>query len=140
MFRKMLVAYDGSQGAKRALGVACGLAKTIHAELWAIAVLEHLPKYAASIGEVEEASSQGKEYLRDVLGGAQELALALDVPLQVDQVAGQPAQAIVRYAQDHGFDLIVVGHSGHSGIWGTFLGTTADKTMRHAHCSEIVVR
>ncbi len=140
MFRKILVAYDDSPGAKRALEVACDLAKTSHSELWAVAVLEHLPKYAASVGEIDEATVQGRAYLRGVLSAAQELALGREVPLQVDQVAGQPAQAIVRYAHEHGFDLITVGHSGHSGIWGSFLGTTADKAMRHAHCSVMVVR
>ena len=69
-----------------------------------------------------------------------ETARALGIELRVDQAAGQPALAIVRYADEGGFDLIVMGHSGHSGLWGTFLGTTADKAMRHAHCTVMVVR
>jgi nucleotide-binding universal stress UspA family protein len=140
MFRKILVGYDGSEGAQRALSAACELAQLAQAEVWALAVLEHLPKYAASVGEIEELTEQGRQELRAELARAQERALARDVGLQVDQVAGQPAQAIVRYAEQHAVDLIVLGHSGHSGIWGAFLGTTADKAMRHAHCSVLVVR
>jgi nucleotide-binding universal stress UspA family protein len=140
MLKKMLVGYDDSPGAKRALEAACELAKALGAELWAVAVLEHLPKYAASVGEIEETQAQGQTYLREVLNEAQETALARGLGLQVDQLAGQPAQAIVKYAKERAFDLIVLGHSGHSGIWGTFLGTTADKAARHAHCSVLVVR
>jgi len=140
VFKKILIGYDDSPGAKRALEVACEMAKALDAELWALAVLEHLPKYAASVGEIEEAQAQGQAYLRELLSGAQEYALGREVALQVDQVSGQPAQAIVKYADDQRFNLIVLGHSGHSGIWGTFLGTTADKTMRHARCSVMVVR
>ena len=140
MIKKLLVAFDDSPGAQRALEQACELAAATAAEVWALAVLEHLPKYAASVGEIEEARVQGTAFLRGVLGRAQALALTRGVGLQVDQVAGQPAQAIVRYGKEHDFDLIVLGHSGHSGIWGGFLGTTADKTIRHAHCSVLVVR
>ena len=139
-FTKILVGYDGSPGAKKALGAACELAHSTGAEIWALAVLEHLPKYAASVGEVEEATRQGRAYLQEVLDGGRETARALGIELRVDQAAGQPALAIVRYADEGGFDLIVMGHSGHSGLWGTFLGTTADKAMRHAHCTVMVVR
>ena len=140
MFKRILVGYDGSDCAKRALDTACEMATIEGGEVWALAVLEHLPKYAASVGEIEEITAQGRQHLREVLSGAQEIAVAHDVGLQVDQVAGQPAQAIVKYAHERGFDLIVVRHSGHSGIWGTFLGSTADKAIRHAHCSVLVVR
>jgi len=140
MFDKIMVAYDGSPGAKRALEKACELTQATGGQLWAVAVLEHLPKYAASVGEIEEATMQGQAYLRGLLSQAQELARARGVGLQVDQVAGQPAQALLRYAQSHGFQLIVLGHSGHSHIWGTFLGSTADKVVRHAECSVLVVR
>jgi nucleotide-binding universal stress UspA family protein len=140
MFRKILLGYDDSIGSKKALVSACELAKAGGAELWAVAVLEHLPKYAASVGEVEDTTAQGREYLSGVLEAAKRAALAQGVSLEVDQVAGQPGMAIARYAADHGFDLIVVGHSGHSGVWGVFLGTTADKITRHASCSVLVVR
>jgi predicted RNA-binding Zn-ribbon protein involved in translation (DUF1610 family) len=54
MFQKILLAYDGSSGAKRALDVALELAKVASAELWALAVEERLPQYAATVDEVKE--------------------------------------------------------------------------------------
>jgi len=140
MFEKILVAYDGLEGSKKALDVACDLALNGGARLTAVAVLEHLPKYAASVGEIEETAEQGRAFLSGVLAEAQAQAAARGVGLAVDQVAGQPAEALVRYAREHGHDLMVFGHTGHSGIWGTFLGTTPDKAVRHAHCSVLVVR
>jgi len=43
-------------------------------------------------------------------------------------------------AQEGKFDLILVGHSGLSGVWAKFLGTTAEKVSRHAPCSVLIVR
>jgi nucleotide-binding universal stress UspA family protein len=60
--------------------------------------------------------------------------------MQADIRAGHPAQEIVRAADDRGADLIVVGHSGHSWVWGRFLGGTAEKVSRHAVCSVLIVR
>ena len=53
---------------------------------------------------------------------------------------GHPARSLVDYASETGVDLLVLGHSGYSGIWGSFLGTTADKVIRHATCSVLVIR
>jgi nucleotide-binding universal stress UspA family protein len=46
--------------------------------------------------------------------------------------ARHPAQELVRSAEAHHADLIVVGQSGHSAVWGRSPGTTAEKISRHA--------
>ena len=43
MFRRILVAYDGSEGARAALRMGIGLAKSPGTELYSISVEEHLP-------------------------------------------------------------------------------------------------
>ncbi len=53
---------------------------------------------------------------------------------------GHPAQTIVEVAKEGNYDLILVGHSGVSGVWAAFLGTTAEKVSRHAPCSVLIVR
>ena len=46
MFKKILLAYDGSEGAGRALEVGIKLAQVHQAEFWALAVEEKLPSSA----------------------------------------------------------------------------------------------
>jgi nucleotide-binding universal stress UspA family protein len=75
-----------------------------------------------------------------LLEEASSYAARRGVAIQTDIRAGHPAQEIVRAADDQGADLIVVGHSGHSGVWGRFLGGTAEKVSRHAACSVLIVR
>jgi nucleotide-binding universal stress UspA family protein len=60
--------------------------------------------------------------------------------MQADIRAGHPAQEILDAARAHRADLIVLGHSGRSGAWGRFLGTTAEKVSRHAECAVLIVR
>jgi len=42
--------------------------------------------------------------------------------------------------EEGGYDLIVVGHSDHSELWGRMLGDTADRMADHAHCSVLIVK
>lgn len=49
MFKKILIANDGSEGSKKALKVAIDLAKKDNAELHSISVEEGVPHYAATI-------------------------------------------------------------------------------------------
>ena len=48
----------------------------------------------------------------------------------------------MRVAQEGGYDLVVMGHTGHANGWGTFMGTTAETVTRHVTCSvgPLVVR
>lgn len=82
MFRKILVAYDGSEGARAALRVGIGLAKNLGAELRSISVEEHLPHYAATIGEVQDAKERVDEYFRVLTKDARDQAALAGVELQ----------------------------------------------------------
>jgi nucleotide-binding universal stress UspA family protein len=41
-------------------------------------------------------------------------------------------------AAAHQADLLVLGRSGHSQIWGRFMGTTAERVARHVECSVLI--
>ncbi|HEX3763251.1 MAG TPA: universal stress protein [Kofleriaceae bacterium] len=59
--------------------------------------------------------------------------------LHVDLVQGPPAQVITETAERGGHDLIVVGAHGNRGFRRLLLGSVAESTVRHAHCSVLVV-
>lgn len=140
MYRKMLVAYDGSEGARKALAAGLELAKLHQAELTALAVQEKLPRFAATVGEVEEEKAYADEHYGQLLKEARAQAQAAGVELKTMLRSGHAAQTIVQVAEEGGFDLVLVGHTGLSGVWAAFLGTTAEKVSRHAPCSVLIVR
>lgn len=56
----------------------------------------------------------------------------------VNQI-GDPATEIVRFAELGGFDVIVVGTHGYSGLRHAFMGSVAEKVVRRARCPVLVV-
>jgi nucleotide-binding universal stress UspA family protein len=139
-FDRILVPYDGSRGSKRALEVALDLALAEGAEVLGVAVAAHLPRFGATVGEVDEERRVEEAQARTHLEEAAAYAAARGVALRTEIRAGNAAHAILQAAEDHDVDLIVLGHSGVSGLWGHFVGTTADRVSEHARCSVLIAR
>jgi nucleotide-binding universal stress UspA family protein len=140
MYKKILLAYDGSEGANKALNAGINLAKIHGAELVALSVQEGLPKFAGTIDEVREEKEFADQQYGKLLGSARTQAKEAGVELKTIMRPGHPAKTIVEVAKEGKFDLVLVGHTGLSGVWAAFLGTTAEKVSRHAPCSVLIVR
>lgn len=140
MFRKILVAIDGSDGANKALGVAIDVAKHYGAELHSISIEEHLPHYAATVGEVVEAKQEAVEYFRRVVQAAEQTAKAAGLGLTTHVMPGHEVEAIVRFVKDGGHDLLVIGFMGHSRLYERIWGGTSQNLTRLAPCSVLVVK
>jgi nucleotide-binding universal stress UspA family protein len=138
-FERILVAIDGSPGGQKALEKAIELAKLANASLTALAVEGKLPAYAATIGEVEETKLQKDAFFAKLARLAREQAEEEGVDMGVDIQPGHAAELIVRYAREHDFDLVVVGHKGHF-LEDYLLGSTADRVAHHAHCPVLIVK
>jgi len=140
MYRKILVGFDGSQGSRNALVHAIGLAKLLKAELWALWARSSLPHYPETVDEIDEERNAADAFLQKLTAEIVALSREHGIDIHGDARAGHAPKTLVDYAEDEGFDLIVLGHSGHSRLWGRFLGHTADKVSENAHCSVLIVR
>jgi nucleotide-binding universal stress UspA family protein len=63
-----------------------------------------------------------------------------DIPVRHVFLVGDPAEEIVRYGRDAGMDLIVMGTHGRTGLERLLLGSVAEKVLRDASCSVLVVK
>ena len=140
MYRKILVGYDGSDGSKAALDQAVVLAQKLQSTLVALWTQGSLPHYPETVAEIQEESNSGKAFFRKICQHATTLAKKKGVRLLCEHIEGHPARALVKYAKDKKCDLIVLGHSGHSRLWGHLLGHTADRVSEYASCSVLIVR
>ncbi len=140
MFKNILVGYDGSKGSLAALRHAAALAKSADAQITALWVREPLPRHSDLPGEMEGEAEAADEYFRERRREVEDAARDFAVSIRCETRRGHPAKAIVTFAKETGSDLIVVGHSDHSELWGRLLGDTADRISDHAHCSVLIVK
>jgi nucleotide-binding universal stress UspA family protein len=140
MFRKILVANDGSEGARKALMVAIDLAKRYDAELHSISVEQHLPHYAATVGEILEERDEADHYFKKVNEEAIALALQQGVTLHPHVLPGHEVETVINFTKDHQYDLLVIGFMGHSKIFGRIWGSTSQNLARLSPCTVLVVK
>ena len=55
-------------------------------------------------------------------------------------LTGDPGTTITDYANEHAADLIVIPSHGYHGMKRLVLGSVAERVIRHAHCSVLVLR
>ena len=139
MFKKILLAYDGSDGAKLALEKVVDFAKLANAELHLLAV-GRIPEYAETVSETEEAREQARSYYSKIMEDAADHLKQGGLSAKVHIDFGKPADTILRIAEELKVDLVVLGTHPHTAVRRRFLGATVDKVIDHAHCSVLVIR
>lgn len=139
-YQRILVPFDGSPGSTKALHRALLLAQQQRSQVTALSVDEHTPRFAKGVGEIEEDDVLRSQYFADLQAKAKAVAEGQGVSVTMVTAVGHAAQSILQHAQENGVDLIVIGHSGHSGVWGTLLGSTTARVVDQATCDVLVVR
>lgn len=139
MYRKMLVASDGSPHAARAVESALELAKRLDIPL-AMVCVEDVPRFPAVVDRLPLAQTEGASPFEPVVKSATALAKSQGVPFQAEIVAGHPVPAIVECVERGGYDLLVVGYMGHTALFNGLIGSTADRLVALAPCKVMVVK
>jgi len=140
MLEKILVAHDGSDGAQRAFDWTIELSARLNTKLHMVSVEEHLPRYAETLSEVEEEKEDEDTYFGQLAEHAKRRAALHNVELECKIVAGHGVKAIVDFAREGNFDLLVVGFTGHSRIYEHLWGGTSQNLTRMAPCSVVVAK
>ncbi|MBA3293991.1 MAG: universal stress protein [Geodermatophilaceae bacterium] len=122
----IILGYDESPGARRALTTAIDLADRVDEVL----VLVY---GVAPPGGVGDEHRTYQEALTEMGRTATEHAVAqaesAGVPTVVEIIADKPAQAIIAAADKHDAQVIVVGTYGESPLRGAMLGSTPHKLL-----------
>ncbi len=67
-------------------------------------------------------------------------AAAFGLTAETAVIRGRPAPAIVEHAKNGGFDLIVMGTHGRTGVSHVVMGSVAERVLRKAPCPVLTVR
>jgi nucleotide-binding universal stress UspA family protein len=143
MFRKLVVAYNDSPEAQRALLAAIQLAKTLNAELQTVTAKSDLPAYTAyaeaadpAVGQVlEDDRMKSFKKLQDK---ARVQAESHGIEVQNHLLEGRPVEAVVEFLRKQKADLLVIGLHQHD-FYIARLWSTVYELAQDAPCSVLGV-
>jgi nucleotide-binding universal stress UspA family protein len=133
----IVVGYDGSDHAKKALERAVALADGGTVTLVSAAGVVQTPTVHGSTNpslheDVEEADRE--------LAEAKGILESKGVTVELVEARGDPAEAICEAAKEAGADLAVVGTRGRNVTARLLQGSVSTKVVHHAPCDVLVVR
>lgn len=127
MYRRILIAYDGSDHAKKAVQHAIELAKAFGSALYVITV-------AADPSQVslDRAKKTAEEATKTIASAG--------LKAEAEVRSGTPATEILNYAEEKEVDLIVMGSRGLSAIQRLVLGSVSQAVASRAKMPVLIVR
>jgi universal stress protein A len=138
LWQKILVPTDFSECADAAVHAAAALQQKSGAEIILLHVTE--PAYQGLRVQTDDLHAQMRHAAENGLKklAAEAFSNATSVRSLVKD--GRPADVICKTAADEKADAILIPTHGHSGLKHALLGSVAEKVVRHAPCSVLVVR
>jgi len=138
----MLVGYDGSDNAKRALERAVALATQQGAAIRVVvAVNTVLPVYGTTApyyppDYADQVINEGKKSLAEAVNRAKQVTKEVSGSVE----DGHPAEMILGVAERDGTDLIVLGRRGISGVERFLMGGVSSSVVSHSRCDVLIVK
>lgn len=139
-FQSILVGVDGSQEAKRAVGVAFSLAKHYSSKLTLLWVKTPPPAEEQAEGYGLEEYKRAQGQLHRQLERAAEEGRQKGLNIAVAEICGNAAaKEIKEYALEQHVDLLVVGHRHLSRLRHLMEGSTSEALLQHSGASILIV-
>jgi nucleotide-binding universal stress UspA family protein len=146
--RPILIGYDGSDGARRAVRRVAALfpgRQTLVVTAW-LGVADAAPELTLAPGglivaAVESLSEVMQERATGIADDGVRLAGEAGLPAQSRTVRSHRAiwEGITRCADEAEAELIVLGSRGHGAITAAILGSVSTGVLHHAHRSVLIV-
>jgi nucleotide-binding universal stress UspA family protein len=143
MFKKVLVALDGSELAARALKPAYEIAEKSGGEiiLLRVALAQQVVVSPISAGALyaDDSLKRDQEESEAYLQAIRMQELGRGVPTRIEVVAGSPPELILDVAEANGVDLIVMSTHGRSGLSRLLYGSVAESVLRGARVPLLLI-
>ncbi|MBP6720352.1 MAG: universal stress protein [Rhodoferax sp.] len=147
MYKKILVATDGSTLSKKAVANAIELAASLGAELVALKVVPRYPQsyfeggLALQAAEVERVEAQWASEGQAIVDAVKQAADAQGVKTKaVTARSDVVSDAIIAAAKKHKCDLVVMASHGRKGVKRLLLGSETQQVLTHSHVPVLVLR
>src|SRR5437870_10042393 len=156
LFKKILVAQDGSESSQRAAQAALELAEKLKADLVVLHAISSPTSYyhstiASTTGmslpspsqhEIDAYYAYARKVALGIVGETESKAKkqGIHVKTEIPEAVSSIVETIVNHASKENVDLIIVGTRGLGGFKKMLLGSVSSGIVDHAHCPVLVVR
>jgi nucleotide-binding universal stress UspA family protein len=144
IFRKIMVATDGSELVKRAVHTAIEIARLSEAKLYAVHVITPGGYDSITTSRNEKWKRTIEEQLmtegREATAYVENAGRTANVEVESVILEGSPANEILDFAERKYIDLIVVGTHGKTAIQRFLIGSVSENVVRHSKRAVVVVR
>jgi len=143
IFRKIMIATDGSELIKRAVDLAIEIAKLSEAKLYAVHVIA-LEGNSIIHSRGKEQKKALKEQLivegKKATDYVENIGRTANVRVESTILEGNPANEIIDFAEKNDIDLIVMGTHGKTGTQRFLIGSVSENVVRHSEKAVLVAR
>ncbi len=156
LFKKILVALDGSESSQRAAQAAVELAEKLKSDLIVLHAISPPTSYyhstiasptgmslpAPSQHEIDAYYAYARKVALGIVGEMESKAKkqGVHVKTEIPEAVSSVVETIINHAVNENADLIVVGTRGLGGFKKMLLGSVSSGIVSHAHCPVLVVR
>jgi nucleotide-binding universal stress UspA family protein len=147
MYKRILVATDGSKLSKMAVDHALDLADVTGAEVVALKVVPRYPQtyfeggVALAASEVAKIEKQWKDEAMAAVNAVKDAGLKRSIKVKPLTVKSDLiAEAIIATAKRNKCDLIVMASHGRKGLKRLLLGSETQQVLTHSHIPVLVLR
>ena len=143
MTSKILVPYDASVYSNEAFSKAIEIAKKFNAKLEVLSVLKSdvKGKEVITLERAIEIQDEQEDIATKILKNLEKTAKEEGIDFSFEAIFDpDPAKGIVNFANKHGFDLIVIGSHGRTGLRKRILGSVAYGVVEHAKCPVLIIK
>ena len=139
MYKKVLLAYDGSIEGRRALREGAKLAQICRAEVFLLAVVELSSIVIPDAGLAVPMDEQTAKYEAILAEGVERLkALGFSPTSRLE--TGDAGQKIAEFAEEIGAHLVVVGHRPQGPLARWWFGSVGSYLVKRLRCSVLVAQ
>jgi nucleotide-binding universal stress UspA family protein len=139
MYKHILLAADGSENAVRAAKEAIKIASC---DRDSVIEVVYVADFEKAKSEVLHSTSRDTLNLnrRKKITKIEQLLRESNVAYKVKILHGTPGLGIVKYANEHKVDLVVIGSRGLNGLQEMVLGSVSHKVMKRVNCPALIVK